>query len=131
MVNLFITACERLKCSNATHSSESRKEVNNMYAVILTGGKQYKVEPGQIVKVEKLSAEVGESIKLDVLMVGSDDGVKVGNPILDGAYAEAEVVFAGRGKKLNIFKYKAKKNVRVRKGHRQPFTELKITNIVG
>lgn len=100
-----------------------------MYAIVKTGGKQYKVEEGTVLKVEKLDAEIGSTVKLDVLMVADGDTVKAGDA-LTGAVAKAEVTYAGRGKKLNIFKYKAKKNVRKRQGHRQPFTEIKITKII-
>ena len=100
-----------------------------MYAIVKTGGKQYKVEEGTVLKVEKLEAEIGTTVKLDVLMVADGDTVKAGDAI-SGATCEAEVTYAGRGKKINIFKYKAKKNVRKRQGHRQPFTEIKITKII-
>lgn len=102
-----------------------------MYAIIMTGGKQYKVEKDLILKVELLNLEVGSKLKLDILMLNRDGEVVVGNPTIKDAYAEAEVTWNGRGKKINIFKYKAKKNVRKRQGHRQPYSEIKITNIVG
>lgn len=114
----------------ATPFSESLKEVRDMYAIVLTGGKQYKVEKDSIIKVEKLNLETGSKIKLDVLMLNNDGKVKVGNPTVKGAYAEAEVTYNGKAKKINIFKYKAKKNVRKRQGHRQPYSELKVTDIV-
>ncbi len=99
-----------------------------MYAIILTGGKQYKVSEGSVVKVEKLNAEVGSIVKLDVIMLVDDNGnVTAGSAC--NAVAEAEVTYNGRGKKINIFKYKAKKNIRKRQGHRQPYTEVKITKI--
>lgn len=101
-----------------------------MYAVILTGGKQYKVEKDSVLKVEALKQNVGETVKLDVLMLSRDGEVVVGSPI-EGAYAAASIMSHGKGKKINIFKYKAKKNVRKRQGHRQPYTEIKITEIVG
>lgn len=96
----------------------------------MTGGKQYKVEKDLILKVELLNLEVGSKLKLDVLMLNRDGEIVVGSPI-EGAYAEAEVTWNGRGPKINIFKYKAKKNVRKRQGHRQPYTEIKIIDIVG
>lgn len=101
-----------------------------MYAIIVTGGKQYKVEKDLVLKVELLDADAGSKIKLDVIMLNKDGKVEVGNPIAN-AYAEAEVICDGKGPKINIFKYKAKKNERKRQGHRQPFTKIKITNIVG
>ncbi len=102
-----------------------------MYAIILTGGKQYRVENGEVLRVELLNAEVGSKVKFDVLMLNKDGVVTVGNPTVDGASVEAEVVKNGKGAKIDIFKYKAKKNERKRQGHRQPYTEVKITSIVG
>jgi large subunit ribosomal protein L21 len=100
-----------------------------MYAICTSGGHQYKVSAGDVIKVEKLAVNVGEQVKLDVLMLGGEQTV-IGAPTIEGAYALAEVTYAGRGEKINIFKYKAKKNQRKRQGHRQPFTELKIIDIV-
>lgn len=99
-----------------------------MYAIIATGGKQYKVEKDLIINVEKLEANVGDKINLDVLMISDDKGVKLADD-LKKAKVEAEVVEHGKGKKINIFKYKAKKNIRKRQGHRQPYTAIKITAI--
>lgn len=99
-----------------------------MYAIIATGGKQYKVEKDLIINVEKLEANVGDKINLDVLMISDDKGVKLTDD-LKKAKVEAEVVEHGKGKKINIFKYKAKKNIRKRQGHRQPYTAIKITAI--
>ena len=99
-----------------------------MYAIVLTGGKQYKVEQDTIIKVEKLDANVGDSVELDILMISDNGAVKVGNDIKK-AVVKAEVVAQDKAKKINIFKYKAKKNIRKRQGHRQPFTALKITAI--
>lgn len=101
-----------------------------MYAVILTGGKQYKVEEGKTFKVEFLNANVGDKVKFDVVLLSDNGKVVVGDAAAK-ASVEAEVTFNGRGKKINIFKYKAKKNERKRQGHRQPYTEIKITKIVG
>lgn len=101
-----------------------------MYAIIVTGGKQYKVEKGEILKIELLNEEVGEKVKFDLLMLNKDGEISVGSPIAN-AYAEAQVLRSGRGVKINIFKYKAKKNVRKRQGHRQPFTEVKILDFIG
>ncbi|MFA6866822.1 MAG: 50S ribosomal protein L21 [Clostridia bacterium] len=102
-----------------------------MYAIIVTGGKQYKVEKDLVLKVELLKAEVGSTVKFDILMLNDAGKVTTGNPIIAKAYAEAEVIENGRGRKLDMFTYKPKKNVRKRKGHRQPFTKVKIINIVG
>lgn len=96
-----------------------------MYAIVSTGGKQYKVANGDILRVELLSANEGDKINLDVVML-----VKDGEVVADkNAKVVAEVIFNGRGKKINIFKYKAKKNVRKRQGHRQPFSKIKIVEI--
>ena len=99
-----------------------------MYAIVLTGGKQYKVEQDSIIKVEKLAANVGDNVELEVLMVSDNGAVKVGKDIKK-AVVKAEVIAQDKAKKINIFKYKAKKNIRKRQGHRQPFTALKITAI--
>ncbi|MDD3947620.1 MAG: 50S ribosomal protein L21 [Clostridia bacterium] len=101
-----------------------------MYAIIETGSKQYKVAPGDILKVELLDAEDASTVKLNTVMLNKDGEIIVGDALKD-AYVNAEVICSGRGKKINIFTYKAKKNVRKRQGHRQPFTKLKITEIVG
>lgn len=100
-----------------------------MYAIILTGGKQYKVEAGDEICVEKLDLEVGKKVDFDVLMVSDDAGVKVGTPVLEGVKASAEVLEQGKEKKVIVFKYKPKKNIRVKNGHRQPYTKVKILSI--
>ena len=99
-----------------------------MYAVIKTGGKQYRVKPGDRLKVEKLEQAVGAKIALEVLLVGAGDDVKIGSPILAGAKVEAEVVSHGLHKKLWHFRTQEEGWDRIR-GHRQPFTELKISTI--
>lgn len=99
-----------------------------MYAIVLTGGKQYKVEQDSIVKVEKLEANIGDKVNLDVLMINDNGAVKVGNDVAN-CKVVAEVMAQDKAKKIHIFKYKAKKNVRKRQGHRQPFTAIKITSI--
>lgn len=99
-----------------------------MYAIVLTGGKQYKAEKDLVIKVEKLDANVGDKVDLEVLMVSDNGAIKVGEEITN-AVVKAEVVAQDKAKKINIFKYKAKKNVRKRQGHRQPFTALKILSI--
>ncbi len=100
-----------------------------MYAVIKTGGKQYRVSEGDLLRVEKLPEQVGGRISLDVLMIGGTEPAKVGRPTVPGAKVEAEVVFQGRHKKVIHF-HKRKEGYTYKKGHRQPFTELKITSIV-
>ncbi|WP_343712342.1 50S ribosomal protein L21 [Inquilinus sp.] len=103
-----------------------------MFAVIRTGGKQYRVAPDQLVTVERLDAEPGSSVTLeDVLMVGGDGAVKIGTPVLAGASVTAEVVEQTRGPKVIIFKKKRRQNYRRKKGHRQDLTVLKITAIAG
>lgn len=99
-----------------------------MYAIIETGGKQYKVQEGETLKVELLDAKEGDTIKIPVLMLNDSGKLLVGNEVA-GSFAEAQVVYHGKGKKIDIFTYKAKKNVRKRKGHRQPYTEIKISKI--
>ncbi|MFI3229709.1 MAG: 50S ribosomal protein L21 [Bacillota bacterium] len=101
-----------------------------MYAIIATGGKQYKVEQGNVLKVELMDVEAGDKVKLDVLFINKDGEILTGDAV-KSAYATAEVIINGRGKKIDIFTYKAKKNVRKRQGHRQPFTKIKILEIVG
>ena len=101
-----------------------------MYAVIVTGGKQYKVREGEKLRVEKLSATAGETVEFDrVLMVSNDDGVKVGSPYLDGGRVSATVNAQGRGDKIDVVKFKRRKNYLRRMGHRQSFTEVTITDI--
>lgn len=99
-------------------------------AIIRTGGKQYRVEPGTVLKVEKLSHEVGSTITIDdVLLVGSGADVKIGTPKVAGAAVKAEVVSHGRGPKLIVYKYRKRQSSRRKKGHRQDYTELKIVGI--
>lgn len=101
-----------------------------MYAIIETGGKQFKVRQGDTIYVEKLNGDVGESVQLDkVLMVQDDGSVRVGNPLLEGAKVVAKVLEHGRGKKIIVFKYKSKKNYHKKQGHRQPYTKLTIEAI--
>jgi large subunit ribosomal protein L21 len=101
-----------------------------MYAVIQTGGKQYRVAEGDTLKVEKLSADAGASVEIDkVLMVADGEDVKVGKPYLDGGKVTATVKAHGRGKKVKIIKFRRRKQHMKRQGHRQWFTELEITGI--
>src|SRR5947208_1924174 len=102
----------------------------SMYAVIKTGGKQYRVAEGETVKVEKLPGEAGEKVTFsDVLLIAGGESVKIGKPTVAGAQVEAEIVEQGRARKIIVFKYKRRKNYRKRQGHRQPFTALKVTAI--
>lgn len=100
-----------------------------MYAVVLTGGKQYRVQEGDVLYVEKLNAEVDSSVKLDVLAVGKEDGLVVGKPVVEGASVEAKVLGEGKAKKVIVFKYKRKKDYRRKQGHRQPYTKIQIEKI--
>ena len=103
-----------------------------MYAVIETGGKQHRVVEGELIKVEKIEAEIGSTIDFDcVLMVGEGESIKVGTPAVDGAKVSAEVIQHGRGEKVTIVKFKRRKHHMKRQGHRQWFTEIKITTING
>ncbi len=103
-----------------------------MYAIIETGGKQYRVQEGDVVKVEKLEIADGEKVKFDKVLLVADEGrLNVGKPYVDGAIVEAVVEKQGKEKKIIIFKYKSKKDYRKRQGHRQPYTQIKIEKIVG
>ena len=103
-----------------------------MYAVIKTGGKQYKVVPGEKLKVELIPADVGAQIVLDqVLLVGDGSSVRLGQPTVAGATVNATVLAHGRGDKVKIFKMRRRKHYQKHQGHRQGFTELKIDDIVG
>jgi len=100
-----------------------------MYAIVETGGKQYKVSQGEIINVEKLDAKVGDKVNLQVLMTVNGDKVVNGNPYVKNAEVVAEVVEQGKSDKVLVFKYKAKKNERKKQGHRQPYTALKIVSV--
>lgn len=101
-----------------------------MYAVIETGGKQYRVSEGDRLKIEKLPAGPGETVTIDrVLAVGGEEGVQIGTPVVEGARVSLKAVRHGRGRKIIVFKYKPKKNYRRKKGHRQPFTEVVVEKI--
>ena len=101
-----------------------------MYAIIKTGGKQYKVSEGDVITVEKLAAAEGEAVTFDeVLTVVNDADVKVGKPVVEGAKVTGKVEAQGKGKKIRIFKYNPKKGYRRRQGHRQPYTKVEITTV--
>lgn len=98
-----------------------------MYAVIETGGKQYRVEPGQVLRVEKLNAQKGEEFVFDrVLMLVDGEAVKIGSPVVEGAKVKATVLAQDKSSKVIVFKYKPKKRIRTKTGHRQPYTEVRI-----
>ena len=100
-----------------------------MYAIIATGGKQYRVSEGDVIYIEKLDAQVDSTVSFDVLLVGNDGDVKIGTPVVEGVKVEGKVVGQVRGEKIVVFKYKAKKNYRRKQGHRQPYTKVEITKI--
>ena len=101
-----------------------------MYAVIVTGGKQYRVQQGDTIFVEKLAVAEGETVNFDqVLVVGEEGSSKVGAPVVDGASVVGKVIKNGKGKKLNIITYRPKKGSARRMGHRQPYTKVEITEI--
>jgi large subunit ribosomal protein L21 len=102
-----------------------------MYAIIESGGKQYKIEEGKKVKLEKITAPEGEEVRIsNVLAINGANGTIVGNPYITGAYINGKVVAQGRDKKVTVFKYKRRKDYKVKKGHRQAYTELLIEKIV-
>jgi len=101
-----------------------------MYAIMETGGKQYRVSPGEVLQVEKLEASPGETVEIDrVLLVNTGEGTKVGTPWVEGARVVLKVRNQGRGDKIIVFKYKPKKNYRRKQGHRQPYTEVIVESI--
>ena len=100
-----------------------------MFAIVQTGGKQYKVSEGDVVRVEKLELEVGSKVKFDVLLTSDNGKIVAGNPVVKNVTCTAEVVEHGKGDKIVVYKYKAKKNYRRKQGHRQPYTAVKIVEI--
>jgi ribosomal protein L21 len=117
----YLQAGESKKCGGAL-----------MYAVIQTGGKQYKVAEGEVLKVEKLAGTAGDKLTLDqVLMVNGENGTRIGTPVVEGAQVIVEVIEQGREKKIEVYKYKKRKNYRRHQGHRQAFTKIKVEKIEG
>ncbi len=102
-----------------------------MYAVIQTGGKQYRVQQGDVIYVEKLDEQEGANVEFDVLLLGGENSVKVGQPTVSGAKVTGKVLGQVKGAKLVVYKFKAKKNVRRKQGHRQPYTKVEIASITG
>ncbi len=101
-----------------------------MYAVIETGGKQYRVQEGDILFIEKLDVKADDVIDFDkVIVVGKEDGVVIGTPVVEGAKVTAKVLKNGKGKKIVVFKYRPKKDSKTKKGHRQPYTQIQIQSI--
>jgi large subunit ribosomal protein L21 len=111
-------------------ASLRHEEVHQMYAIIETGGKQYKVQAGDVLFIEKLNANEGDSITFDrVLAVSNEGGLTTGSPLLAGASVTGKVEKHVKGEKIIVFKYKAKKNYKRKQGHRQPYTKVTIENI--
>ena len=100
-----------------------------MYAVVKTGGKQYKVSVGEKLKVEQIPAELDSQIELEVLMIADGENIKVGSPVLAGAKVVAKIIAHGRGEKIRIFKMRRRKHYQKRQGHRQNFTQIEIMSI--
>ncbi len=101
-----------------------------MYAIIATGGKQYKVQEGDIIRVEKLGAEAGSEVTFDQVLLVGDKEIKVGNPTVEGASVKATVMAEGKSKKVIVYRYKRKTGYHKKNGHRQPFTQVKIEKII-
>ena len=100
-----------------------------MYAIITAGNKQYRVSQGDVIYIDKVNQDNDTTISFDVLLIGNDGDVKVGNPTIAGAKVEGKVVAQVKGEKIKIYKYKSKKNYHRRAGHRQPYTKVEITAI--
>ncbi len=113
-----------------SESTKNKVGENKMKAVIVTGGKQYTVSEGDVLYIEKLEVEAEATVKFDqVLAILDGENSKIGAPVVDGAVVEAKAIKNGKGKKLIVFKYKAKKNEKKKQGHRQPYTKVEITKI--
>lgn len=129
MITYILSRMSRvIKRLMTTRFSETGKRRYAMYAIVLTGGKQYKVAENEIFKVEKLDSEVGSKVELDVVMLNNDGKIACGDEVKNSKVV-AEVIAQDKAKKIVVFKYKSKKNVRKRQGHRQPFTALKVVEI--
>lgn len=101
-----------------------------MYAIVETGGKQYKIREGEILRVEKLEGDVGDAVTFDkVLMVGRDEDVRIGTPVVDGALVRGQIVTQGKARKIIVFKYRRRKRYRLKRGHRQAVTAVRIDAI--
>ena len=100
-----------------------------MYAIIATGGKQYRVSEGDVIYIEKIDAQVDSTVSFDVLLMGNDGDVKIGTPVVEGVKVEGKVVGQIRGEKIVVYKYKSKKGYHKKQGHRQYFTKLQINGI--
>jgi len=106
------------------------KEAKSMYAVVSTGGKQYRIQEGDILRVEKIPGEIGSAVSFDkVLMISDGDNMKLGQPIVEEATVQGHIIEQGKAKKIIVFKYKRRKRYRRKKGHRQQYTAIKIDRI--
>jgi large subunit ribosomal protein L21 len=103
--------------------------VQRVYAVIKTGGKQYRVQQGDVIFVEKLNAQADETVSFDALLIGNDNETRIGTPVVEGANVEGKVLSQVKSAKIIVYKYKSKKNERKKQGHRQPYTKVEITAI--
>ncbi len=136
MIKFFMPHIKGVFCKECTSGfcppavASLVKEKKSMYAIIETGGKQYKVEAGDVVYIEKLNVEAEEAITFEkVIAVGSEDGIKVGAPYVEGATVAAKALKNGKQKKVTVMTYKPKKNEKRKLGHRQPYTKIEITAI--
>ena len=100
-----------------------------MYAIIAAGGRQYRVSQGDVIYIDKVNQEVDSAVSFDVLMIGGEGDVKVGNPTIEGAKVEGKVIAQVKGEKITVYKYKSKKDTKRKIGHRQPYTKVEITAI--
>jgi large subunit ribosomal protein L21 len=115
---------------NSGRRNRFSQEGRNMYAVVATGGKQYKVEEGDVLRIEKLAGDIGSPIAFDNILIFSDgENVKIGQPEVDGVTVHGQIVAQGKSKKILVFKYKRRKRYRRKQGHRQPFTAVRIDRI--
>ena len=122
----------RINASTGEKAGKEKREHFQMYAVIKTGGKQYRVAQGDRLHVEKLAGNVGDTVTFgEVLAVGAGEGLKIGQPLVAGASVEAKITAQDKDKKIVIFKFRRRKNYRRKTGHRQPFTALEVVSIKG
>ena len=119
-----------MRTGPGVHTIDEQVQDLSTYAIVQTGGKQYRVQTGDVIRVESLPADPGDVVDLsDVLLVSSDGDVTIGTPNVERAKVKAEVVAQGRGRKIVVFKYKAKTRYRRKSGHRQAYTQLRVTDI--
>jgi large subunit ribosomal protein L21 len=124
-----LTPCRPSSTDDALARQVRRAPIVMAYAVIRTGGKQYRVEPGSLIRVEKLDGEVGSPVTFSEVLLAGGDTIRVGTPLVDGVTVRGEIVAHARDKKVLIFKKKRRKNYRRRRGHRQSLTTVKVTEI--